>query len=282
MRRIELDELRKLELEILDYVAQFCDEHGITYWLDFGTLIGAVRHKGYIPWDDDIDISMMRADYDKLLRLFTSEQTGKYEFHCLENDSDCGLLFGQVRNKNTLLYEHQKITRVSDSAVFRNKKHNAVKVDIFIYDNAPDDDDELSQIFRKRDFYRRITHMRMSKRRPHGNFFRRICAHTVRLMNKIFFSPLPLNYFVKKATSIFRRYEFVPTKRTACFTSWHSVAVDRHIFDSFIDVDFEGRKYKAPSGYDELLRAHFGDYMQLPPVEERVGKHELTAYMLED
>ena len=282
MRRIETDELKQLELDILDYVARFCEEHEITYWLDFGTLIGAVRHKGYIPWDDDIDISMMSADYDKFIRLFTSEQTGKYELCCPENDSECGLLFGQVMNKKTLLYEHQKISRDPDPARFINKKHHAVKIDIFIYDNAPDDDDELRKIFRKRDFYRRITDWRTKKRRPQGNLFRRTCAYAIRFLNKIIFSPLPVNYFLKKATKIFRKYESVRTKRVACFTSWQSVAVDRHIFDSFIDVDFEGRKYKAPSGYDELLRAHYGDYMQLPPVEERVAKHEFIAYMLED
>ena len=69
MRRvIEIDELRSLQLGILDCVAKFCDEHKIKYWLDYGTLIGAIRHKGYIPWDDDIDISMPRKDYEKISR----------------------------------------------------------------------------------------------------------------------------------------------------------------------------------------------------------------------
>ena len=277
MRRIELDELRQLELEILDYVAKFCDEHEITYWLDFGTLIGAIRHKGYIPWDDDIDISMMRADYDKFIKLFCAEKTGKYEMHCMDNDKNHEFLFGYVQNKETLIYEHLKLYEH-----LKPKPESGIKVDIFIYDNAPDDQAETEKMFRKRDFYRRITELRTKKRKPQGNIFRRICAYAVRLLNKIIFSPFPVSYFVKKATKIIRKYESVPTKRTACFTSWHSVAVDKHIFDSFIDVEFKGRKYKAPIGYDELLRAHYGDYMQLPPVEERVPKHEITAYMLED
>ena len=94
MRRIELDELRQLELDILDYVAKFCDEHGITYWLDFGTLIGAVRHKGYIPWDDDIDISMRRNDYEKFVKLFNDcNHNDRYKLHCIENAYDYDLLF---------------------------------------------------------------------------------------------------------------------------------------------------------------------------------------------
>ena len=270
MRKIEIDELRHLELEILDYVAKFCDEHNITYWLDFGTLIGAIRHKGYIPWDDDIDISMMRADYDRFMKLFNAEQTGKYEMRCMENDNNCGFLFGYVQNKETLIYEHN------------GNRHTGVKIDIFIYDNIPDDEAEAKKIFRKRDFYRKITELRTKKKKPEGNIIRRTCAYIVRLLDKIILSPFPMNYFTKKVTRILRSYESMPTKRVACFTAWHSVAINKHVFDHFIEVEFEGKKYKVPAGYDELLRAHFGDYMQLPPIEERTPKHEITAYMLKD
>ena len=280
MKRIEPDELKQLELDILDYVAKFCDEHEITYWLDFGTLIGAIRHKGYIPWDDDIDISMMRADYNKFIKLFTSAQTGKYKMRCMENDPNCGLLFGKIRNTETLLFDHQKISGEPNTLKIKANKHLGVYIDIFIYDNAPEDDNELKKIFRKRNFYRKITQLRTKKRRPQGNFFRRTCSYAVRLLSKIIFSPLPINYFAKKAAKIFQKYELFPAKRVACFTTSYSAAIDKHVFDSFIDVDFEGRKYKAPSGYDELLRAYYGDYMQLPPVEERTSKHELTAYMI--
>ena len=280
MKRIEPDELKQLELDILDYVAKFCDEHEITYWLDFGTLIGAIRHKGYIPWDDDIDISMMRADYNKFIKLFTSAQTGKYKMRCMENDPNCGLLFGKIRNTETLLFDHQKISGEPNTLKIKANKHLGVYIDIFIYDNAPEDDNELKKIFRKRNFYRKITQLRTKKRRPQGNFFRRTCSYAVRLLSKIIFSPLPINYFAKKAAKIFQKYELFPAKCVACFTTSYSAAIDKHVFDSFIDVDFEGRKYKAPSGYDELLRAYYGDYMQLPPVEERTSKHELTAYMI--
>ena len=85
MHELSLDELRKIQIEILDVVVKFCDDHEINYWLDCGTLIGAIRHKGYIPWDDDIDIGMLRPDYEKFMKLFNEENT-RYKFMCYELD----------------------------------------------------------------------------------------------------------------------------------------------------------------------------------------------------
>ena len=70
MRKIGMDELRQKQMEVLDYVAAFCDENGIRYWIEGGTLLGAIRHKGYIPWDDDIDIAMLREDYTRFRKEF--------------------------------------------------------------------------------------------------------------------------------------------------------------------------------------------------------------------
>ena len=104
MHELSLDELRKIQIEILDVVSKFCDDHEINYWLDGGTLIGAVRHKGYIPWDDDIDLGMLRPDYDKFMRLFNEHNT-RYKFHCIENDPKFYVPFGKVLDTETILYE---------------------------------------------------------------------------------------------------------------------------------------------------------------------------------
>ena len=73
MKKIDIKELRVIQIELLDFFADFCDKHGLKYWLDCGTMLGAVRHKGFIPWDDDIDLGMPREDYNKFIDLFERE-----------------------------------------------------------------------------------------------------------------------------------------------------------------------------------------------------------------
>ena len=83
MRKIGMDELRQKQMEVLDYVASFCDENGIRYWIEGGTLLGAIRHKGYIPWDDDIDIAMLREDYTRFRKEFPEKSRDpKFVFRC--------------------------------------------------------------------------------------------------------------------------------------------------------------------------------------------------------
>ena len=128
---------------MFDTVHEFCIKNDIQYWLDSGTLLGAIRHGGYLPWDDDIDIGMLRPDYEKFRRMFNEENT-RYHFACVEDDGDdfC-YAFGKVLDTNTILYEPD-----------RNGKKIAVNIDVFVYDNAPDDEKKLSRMFRMRNLYR--------------------------------------------------------------------------------------------------------------------------------
>ena len=147
---------------------------------------------------------------------------------------------------------------------------------MFIYDNAPDDDETVKKMFRKRDFLYKLHFMRLRRifAYARGNVFRRMSVYAARLMLRLF----PRYYFVKKLVENSRRYISADTKRVAQFSAYSRMICDKDVFDSFIDVEFEGKKYKAPVGYDKWLRAFFGDYMQLPPVEKRVRKHNFTAY----
>ena len=84
MRLVDLNELRNIQIEILQYIDDYCRKNNINYWLDAGTLLGAIRHKGYIPWDDDIDIGMLRSDYEKFVELFSQDES-RYQCCTIEN-----------------------------------------------------------------------------------------------------------------------------------------------------------------------------------------------------
>ena len=256
--------LKKIQLEILDVVSAFCEEHNITYWINCGTLIGAVRHKGYIPWDDDIDLGMLRPDYDRFIAEF-NKVGGRYRAVCYENNPDFYMPFIKVMDTNTLLYEPDE----------RGIKLH-INIDIFIYDNAPDDGKIVNDMFRRRDIFYVLNIARQARifQRPKGNIIRRLCVYALRSAVRVF----PQNYFVRKIIKNSRRCINTDTKRIGDFIGNSRMTCDKRVFRSFIDGEFEGKHYKIPAGYDEYLRSLYGDYMQLPPPEKRVSTHRFKAY----
>lgn len=263
MRQIFGEELKKIQLEILDAVAAFCEKHGISYWLDGGTLLGAIRHKGYIPWDDDIDVGMLRPDYDKFMRLFNQEND-KYKFYSIENNPDFYYASGKVLDTDTILYEPDK-----------DGMKLSINIDIGVYDNAPDSDKEVLKMYNKRERLRWLHNLRTSKAVPRGNILRRICVRGVRMGMRVF----PENYFVRKMAGASKKYSGYDMGRVGNFTLYTRMVCGKHVFREFINGEFEGKSYRIPIGYDEWLRAFYGEYMELPPEGERVSHHSFEAYV---
>lgn len=272
-RILTLDELKKLQIDLLDTVMDFCGANGIKCWLNGGTLLGAVRHKGYIPWDDDIDLGMLRPDYDKFMATFNSYNP-RYEFHCIENDPDFGQAFGKVLDMNTILYEPDE-----------NGEKLSVNLDIFVMDNAPDDDKLVEDMFRVRNKYA-LGADRLRKGifgEVKGNLMRRIFGRIYRALwftAKLFPKK---SYYLKKVAENSRRYINEKTERAGDFMGggpWTLNAVMRRdLMENMTKLEFEGKMYNAPSGYDEWLTRLYGDYMQLPPPEKRVSHHRFKAYI---
>ena len=273
MKQIGLDELKSIQLEILDAVANFCEEHSIKYWLTAGTLLGAIRHKGYIPWDDDIDLGMLRPDYDRFMKEFNGTYP-RYECRCLENDPDFYAAFGKVYDNRTVLYEpDEKGTKI------------AVYIDIFVYDNAPDDEAQCRKMLRNQMIYERLNIARVFPIhiRPNGGIIRKILVYIMRTaIHMIPSSLLPVNYFAVKTVQNAKQFMHEDTKRVGDFSGQHRVTWSKDVLRSFIDVEFEGRKYKAPADYDAWLRGLYGDYMQLPPEKERVSRHRVKAFWIHE
>lgn len=260
MEKIDGDRLKKIQLEILDVVTQFCDANGIRYWLDSGTLLGAIRHKGYIPWDDDIDLGMLREDYERFVSAF-NESNDRYRVLSFEWNPDFGFPFAKVCDTTTVLYEPDE----------RGSKL-AVNVDIFPYDRAPDDDAVANEMFDRRDALRRVYSIR------HDRVFGNPVTKALRGLRKVAYRLFRPNVTVQQMIDNATRFAKVDTKRVGDFTGFSRMMCDRRVFDSFVEVEFEGKQYKAPVGWDEWLTCYYGDYMQLPPENERVTHHSFVAY----
>lgn len=271
MRQINTEELKKIQLEILDVVMKFCDEHDIHCFLEAGTLLGAVRHKGYIPWDDDIDIAMLRPDYDRFIKLFNQENT-RYKVDCIENDPESLYFYGKIYDTSTELYEPNK----------KIGKKKSINIDIWVMDNAPDDDKELRKMFIRQYIYRQFNAGRWMPMftPPNGNILRKIIAYAVRItLNMIPEFILPRNYFGYKLLKNSRRYVYEETKRVGNFLGAYSCAMEKEKFRNFIYAEFEGRRFKIPSGYDEWLTQLYGDYMTPPPENKRASRHHFEAFV---
>ena len=266
MREILLDELKEIQIAILDVVDAFCKENNINYWLDGGTLLGAVRHGGYIPWDDDIDIGLLRKDYDLFLQKF-NEKNERYKVFSIENNKNFPYPFSKVLDTNTILYEpNEQGVKLS------------VNIDVFVYDNAPNDDKLLSQMYRKAEIYNRIYHFLLYKTKlynadkfnPVKNTIKKICS-------KI--SPC---FVCKKIVNNSKRYSLKDTCWVGEFLCATKIKASKNIFKEFVEVNFEGKKYNAPIGWDIWLTCFYQNYMELPPIEKQTSHHLFKAYIDED
>ncbi|MCI5884056.1 MAG: LicD family protein [Eubacterium sp.] len=258
MKRIDTNELKEIQLQILEYVADFCDRNGIVYWLDSGTLLGAVRHKGYIPWDDDIDIGMLREDYDKFIQNFNNN-SNCYKVYSIENKKDFFYPFAKVLDIRTILYEPD-----------RNGNKLSVNIDVFVYDNAPNSDKILEKMYDKRDELRKWAGF---KEKPET--FKQMVGYSLML-------PFRKKWFYEKMVENSKLYAHEEKKYVGNFLGYSRMKCHKRVFAGLKKMEFEGREYNVPIGYDEWLRAFYGNYMELPPVEERITHHTFEAYRVEE
>ena len=250
MKHLTLDEIKKIELGILDYVVDICEKNHLRYFLAYGTLIGAIRHQGFIPWDDDIDIIMPRPDYEKLLDITESSTNEKYHVLCSRNRS---YLYGFAKVLD-------KKTKIVDENV-ENIPELGVWLDIFPYDGMS----SKSSLNNKFCFIlNKLRAAAIYKHFPKGKGANFLVWHICRLIGYRPFLKL-YDHFCKS----------VPYD-TSKFVGLISDMKDYHesrLFNSAVKVEFEGKMYHAPIGFDQILKNYYGDYMQLPPEDQRASHH---------
>lgn len=269
MREIAIDELKQIQLDILLRIDAFCRQNGIEYFLDFGTGIGAARHKGYIPWDDDIDIAMTRPNYDRFIQTFNGFDNS-LSIYSPELDWNYYASFANVCDNRTILLE---------GANGHRGQEIGVKVDVFPIDGTSTNY-TLSVIRYK--FVQLLTQVMSRKRRDMSlvwktdkwKFFTCLVVRT-------FYCWISYAALQKWVHRIAVKYPF-DTSKYACdiVNPAYNLPVHcrRETYEEYIDVPFEGHTLRTIKDYDTYLKDLFGDYMKLPPEEERVAHHGFTAY----
>lgn len=262
MREIDLVELKRIQLEILQEVHNFCEKENIFYSLTYGTLIGAIRHKGYIPWDDDIDICMPRPDYIRFLTTFNSTST-RYKAVSHETESAYPYSFGKVIDMSTKIMEKTDM-----------KYDIGINIDIFPIDGVPDNEVSLKRQIK----YRRVLDAKIVSISPNRSFVK----NTILRLSKIALYPLSIEKIVGMMCRNASRYEYAKMDKVACvaFGSKFNHPIDKQVFSDKLLVQFENRKFYVMSGYDKYLRSVFGDYMKMPPKEKQISHHSFEAYYI--
>ncbi len=259
----ELKKLQRIELEMLLEVDRICRKHNIQYSLDGGTLLGAVRHKGFIPWDDDIDVIMLRKEYAKFRRVCKKElDTARFFLQDYKSDPYYRWGWAKIRRENT---EH---VRLGQEFL---KQKTGIFIDIFVADNVPD-----------RFLLRRLHHF--------------LCF----FIRKVLYAPLGVRQAGKRRErAVYRILSRIP--RDSAFALRNRLAwacnrkdtelishytleypkscrygLPRRCFEEFIELEFEGYRFQAFKDYEVYLRGHYGDYRKLPPVEERVPHSKIS------
>lgn len=260
MKAINADELRSIQLDLLQKTTDFCESNGLRYFLCGGTLIGAIRHKGYIPWDDDIDIAMPRPDYDRFVKSFNQPEN-YYQVVNLDTDADYLYAFAKVYDNRTILKELHYSGEVG------------VNIDLFPADGVKD----VAQI-------RKIMRLHKILHAKRANYYKRtISKKIINTFGKLLLLPFSAHQIAKWIDNEARKYAFgsLPTAGVIANSLGPGEMVDKSVFDSDVYQEFEGRKYRVPVGYDTWLRSIYGDYMQLPPEEDRVTHHTFEAWWKE-
>lgn len=258
MEKIELDRLRQTELEIMDVVHNFCKEHNLKYSLVYGTLLGAVRHKGFIPWDDDMDICMPRRDYDKFIELWEKNPPKGYVLQNKNNSPEFSQNFTKIRKDHTAFLYFEEETKYL--------YHKGIFIDIFPGDNAPD-----SYISRKIQYCFSAVSLLFYRGFSSGS------KGIIGAIEKILLA-LPKKYHPtlrKWAERGVTHWNNNATKKIVFGNTIGEASryFDIDLFDHIQEYSFENRRYCGFANYDEVLKTQYGDYMNLPPEEDRVLKH---------
>jgi lipopolysaccharide cholinephosphotransferase len=270
MKKITLHEMQEIELSLLKKLKKVCTENNIRYYLDGGTLLGAVRHKGFIPWDDDIDVFIPRNDYQRLISLFSENQVdSNIKLLSMYHTPDYYYLYAKLVDTRTKLIE-KNVLEISDLGVF---------IDIFPLDGFPDSDMETVQIHKK------VMTLLNFRWKVTSKIWYRSKYWPITLLKRVydlFIKRIGFKKTNEKIDSIITQYRFDESTYVGSFISGKGLLskTPKSYFQNIEMRQFEDDTFTIPAAYHEYLTQIYGDYMELPPFNQRITHHKNIAFWI--
>lgn len=272
MKCLKKEEIKQLELDLLVQFSDFCKKNNLYYTLSGGTLLGSIRHKGFIPWDDDIDVMMPRPDYQRLLLLKGLDLSGLPDYMKFQSwkDGTQGLPFIKLVDTRT---------RVSAEYIDESLINNRIWIDIFVLDGNPENAYELISLHKKCAFLRKLIVLKTVKTGKGKTFLKKVLKFII----KFVLLPVDLIKLCEKLDLIAQKYDFEMNEYCGVTLWGYGICERIHKKEYLVPLvgEFEGYFFNIPSNYDEYLSNLYHDYMKLPPVNQRTS-HELKAYFVSD
>ncbi len=267
MKELTLNELKEIEFSILKRFDSFCKENNIRYFLAYGTLLGAIRYKRFIPWDDDVDVLVPREDYERLLTLFKDDE--RYKLFHYEKNIKFHFPFAKLCDMTTRLEEFVQTKDVD----------LGVNIDIFPLDAWDSNYEKAKKEAMK--IKKNMNRLELTKLdKPLTNKPIKLFVWSIFMfIAKIFGGGFFVGNIIKQS----KRYSLKGSKYVGA-KAW-SIYAERGIipaeaFSDVIEVEFEGEMFPAPIGYDTYLTCLYGDYLPEPPKEKQKTHHAFKAYRL--
>ena len=263
----DIREIQQMELGIIEYIHETCQKIGVKYFLAYGSLIGAVRHKGFIPWDDDMDICMLREDYEKLQDYLISNPDERYEVMSYKNNLNYVYPFMKVQDNHTYLLEED----------VRIDSNMGIYVDIFPvdgYENDANFKNKMTKLIKKRQLscytFKGITNTKS------------VLNSLIRYISVIIFYFTNTNKYVAQIEELAKSRKVSDYEEVdyLIYKDMNKPVWRREWLEQVTTGTFEGKKFMIPKNYHEILTSDYGDYMQLPPVEQRVSHHDFKLWKI--
>lgn len=268
LKELSLKDIQRTELDLLLAFDGVCAEQGLRYSLGGGTLLGAVRHKGFIPWDDDIDVMMPRPDYEEFLRFCKINPVG-FDLEAYDTVEGYNSLFARVSDPNTVILDE----------LSELPYETGIGIDVFPIDGLGKTEKQAKKIFHKTDLNRELLNAAGWKK------FFRSKTHSI-VIEPIRFVMFAMSRFsdpkklIAKIEKENKKHPFEGSSFAGCVCGSYreKEIMKTETFENYVDMDFEGHRLKAIRNYDEYLTKHYGDYMKLPPEEKQKTHHTYKAY----